>query len=405
MKWHPSTESRNAVTLIELVLVIALIAILAALLLPSIEQVRQRARRTQCVSNLRQIGVAFLSFANSHEDKFPILVSVANGGILEFATGKYDDFTYRNFQALSNELVDPRVLVCPSDPLRRTNAFIFATLSNVNLSYFVFPRSNPHDSDSWLSGDCTQPELGTARVTQTGIEASGWERSYWHGNGVRGWICNALFADGHVESLKTQWVGRTSSSLPLSEPISPPASTGVGGGQGGAGTTGSAAGTRGGAAASGGSSGGSSKNSKHNGSGFAALQNFFQPPGASQNTTPQSSTSSSTPTPPTAAPVPPSSSDTRVLTENSVQANSTGDALTNRAAPAVTNTAVPHPSNRSATPEAMASKNVSPDVTQPAERPFNWLLLILLAGVAVGLGVSIERRLRRRRTPETNESN
>src|SRR5882672_1948545 len=292
MKHHPPTESREAFTLIELILVIAIIAILAALLLPGIENVRHRARRTQCVSNLRQIGVAFLSFANAHEDRFPVLVSVANGGILEFATGKIDDFYYRNFQAISNDLVDPKVLNCPVaiSVLGRESPLSFAEVKNTNVSYFVAPRAIPHNSDSWLAGD-SFAEVGMARVEQNEIKESGFDYVYWHLGGGATRFCNVLFADGHIESLRTQCVGKASSPLVVSQRTAPPASGGgSGNGAGGAATRVGPSGTSGGAANSVGSSGGG-RNGKSTASGFDALQKFFQPPGAPSDTTPQSSPS------------------------------------------------------------------------------------------------------------------
>ena len=64
MKKHPFT-------LIELLIVIAIIAILAAMLLPALNQARQRASAISCMSNLKQTGFALTVYADSFNDYFP----------------------------------------------------------------------------------------------------------------------------------------------------------------------------------------------------------------------------------------------------------------------------------------------------------------------------------------------
>jgi len=66
-----SIHSSKGFTLIELLVVIAIIGILASLLLPSLANAKRRAKRITCINNLKQIGTAFIGFANDNRNRMP----------------------------------------------------------------------------------------------------------------------------------------------------------------------------------------------------------------------------------------------------------------------------------------------------------------------------------------------
>lgn len=99
--YQPPATGRQpkAFTLIELLIVIAIIAILAAMLLPSLSSAKESAKRISCLSDIRQLGMANMMFADDNEERY-------------YPRTKNPLWTV----GLKDYFKDEHILVCPDDP-------------------------------------------------------------------------------------------------------------------------------------------------------------------------------------------------------------------------------------------------------------------------------------------------
>src|ERR1043166_3633994 len=76
-RYNRHSRRRGGFTLIELLVVVAVIAVLVAMLLPALQNAKGKAHQAACMSNLRQIHVAFANYALDWDDHMPYLSTVA----------------------------------------------------------------------------------------------------------------------------------------------------------------------------------------------------------------------------------------------------------------------------------------------------------------------------------------
>jgi prepilin-type N-terminal cleavage/methylation domain-containing protein/prepilin-type processing-associated H-X9-DG protein len=130
-------QPKHAFTLIELLVVIAIIAILAAILFPVFARARESARRTSCLSNLKQIGLGFMQYTQDYDEAYPLSSFPANNVSWTLSTQPY--------------MKSLQLYRCPSDTGARWNTPVAPPAANYYTTSYIM--------SAWIAGTARYARL------------------------------------------------------------------------------------------------------------------------------------------------------------------------------------------------------------------------------------------------------